>query len=67
MHFRNVLKGSQVSSRGDELSALKTETMSPEAQGARGSQGPTRFFSALIRLSSVSLAAGLVLVFCGHN
>ena len=39
LHFRNVLKCSQVSSRGDELSALKTETMSPEAQGARGSQG----------------------------
>ena len=44
MHFRNVLKGSQVSSRGDELSSLKTETMSLEAQGAKGSQGANQVF-----------------------
>ena len=45
---------SSLNEKGDELSTLNTETMSPEDWGARG---PTRFFNALIHLSQVSLAA----------
>ena len=59
------------SSRGDELSTLKTETMITEegarAGGRGGVGGPTRVFYALIHLFAVSLAAWFVLVFCCHN